>query len=299
MSVTFRPYTNKPGFTPKFFRVHDFLVKLNQRKVLTEGFLWGRWEWMFSLRYLDNSDLQRIGIWEDNGEIVAFVTYEQTIGDAWFCLNPQYSYLKSEMLTYAKENLSRDGQIRALIRDTDSEFQDIAAKQGFIPTQEHENNAVIPIEESFMQYTLPEGYRIVSLADEFDMKKYGKVLWRGFNHEGEAPETEEEFQIRRIEVSGPHVDLNQKVAVAAPNGDFVSYCGMWYLPGTDYALVEPVATDPDYRMMGLGKAAVLEGVRRCGKLGAKVAYVGSSQQFYYNIGFRPCSTETWWVCKTK
>lgn len=299
MSVTFRPYTNKPGFTPEFFRVHDFLVKLNQKKVITEGFLWGRWEWMFSLRYLDNSYLQRIGIWEDNGEIVALATYEQSIGDAWFCINPQYSYLKSEMLIYAMKNLSKDGQIRALIRDTDSEFQDIAAKKGFIPTQEHEFNAIIPVEESKLQYTLPEGYRIVSLADEFDMRKYGKVLWRGFNHEGEASETEEEFQIRKIEVSGPHVDLNQKVAVAAPNGDFVSYCGMWYLPGTDYALVEPVATDPANRKMGLGKAAVLEGVRRCGKLGAKVAYVGSSQQFYYNIGFRPCSTETWWVYKTK
>lgn len=51
-----------------------------------------------------------------------------------------------------------------------------------------------------------------------------------------------------------------------------------------------------YRMMGLGKAAVLEGVIRCGKDGAKQAYVGSSQQFYYNIGFYPVSTETLW-CK--
>jgi predicted N-acetyltransferase YhbS len=69
---------------------------------------------------------------------------------------------------------------------------------------------------------------------------------------------------------------------------------MWYEPGTDYALVEPVATDPDYRLMGLGRAAVLEGVIRCGKLGAKRAYVGSSQQFYYNIGFYPAASGTWW-----
>lgn len=59
--------------------------------------------------------------------------------------------------------------------------------------------------------------------------------------------------------------------------------------------MEPVATDPDYRKLGLGKAAALEGVKRCRDLGAKVAFVGSSQQFYYNIGFRPYSTKTWWV----
>jgi predicted N-acetyltransferase YhbS len=49
--------------------------------------------------------------------------------------------------------------------------------------------------------------------------------------------------------------------------------------------------------MGLGRAAVLEGLRRCAKLGAKRAFVGSSQQFYYNIGFRPYTSNTWWERK--
>jgi predicted N-acetyltransferase YhbS len=83
----------------------------------------------------------------------------------------------------------------------------------------------------------------------------------------------------------------------APDGEFVSYCGMWYEPGTGYALVEPVATDPRYRRMGLGRAAVLEAVRRCGVLGARQAFVGSSQQFYYSIGFYPCCNETFWELK--
>ncbi|MCL2884708.1 MAG: GNAT family N-acetyltransferase, partial [Oscillospiraceae bacterium] len=76
-----------------------------------------------------------------------------------------------------------------------------------------------------------------------------------------------------------------------------AYCGTWKDPASAVALVEPVATDPDYRMRGLGKAAVLEAVRRCGTRGAKQAYVGSSQQFYYNIGFRPALTSTWWELK--
>lgn len=52
------------------------------------------------------------------------------------------------------------------------------------------------------------------------------------------------------------------------------------------AYVVPVATDPDYRRMGLGKAAVLECVRRCAERGATVANVGSGQPFYEAIGFR-------------
>jgi len=86
--------------------------------------------------------------------------------------------------------------------------------------------------------------------------------------------------------------------VLAPDGNFASYCGMWQDGASQNALVEPVATDPAYRKMGLGRAAVLEAVRRCGLLGAKRAYVDSSQQFYYNIGFRPCITSTFWERKT-
>ena len=65
----------------------------------------------------------------------------------------------------------------------------------------------------------------------------------------------------------------------------MSFSGIWYVPESRIAYIEPVATDPDYRRMGLGKAAVLECIRRCKELGATVAFVESEQQFYLDIGF--------------
>lgn len=44
--------------------------------------------------------------------------------------------------------------------------------------------------------------------------------------------------------------------------------------------------------MGLGREAVYEGLRRVKAMGAKAAVVGSSQQFYYSLGFVPYSTGT-------
>jgi len=136
------------------------------------------------------------------------------------------------------------------------------------------------------------------MADTYDLYKYGEVLWKGFDHEanGEGPFNfkPEDLPKWKIGFERPNCNLDLKIAVVAPNGDFVSYCGMWYDNASQSALVEPVATDPAYRKMGLGKAAVLEGVRRCGELGAKRAFVGSSQQFYYSIGFRPCATSSMW-----
>ena len=59
--------------------------------------------------------------------------------------------------------------------------------------------------------------------------------------------------------------------------------------------MEPVATDPDYRRIGLGTAAVLEGIRRCGELGATVAYVGTDKQFYLAMGFKKLFTLNCWI----
>ncbi|MEO3946465.1 GNAT family N-acetyltransferase [Gorillibacterium sp. CAU 1737] len=295
MTVHYRAFFSESRFSGDQRRVHDFLIALNQEEVREPGFLWGRWEWMFSHPMLDREHLGHIGIWEDDGDIVAVATYESGLGDAWFFVHPAYSRLKGDMIAHALQKLSREGTLRLRIPDSDQALQELAARAGFVPTQDREETAILPIASTSLGYTLPEGYRIATLAEDPELIRYNRVMWRGFNHEGEPPVTPDELAGRKQEVSGPHVQLDLKVAVQAPNGKFVSYCGMWYLPGTDYALVEPVATDPDYRRMGLGRAAVLEGVRRCAALGAKFAYVGSSQTFYYRIGFRPSATDTWWT----
>ncbi|TFG67032.1 MAG: GNAT family N-acetyltransferase [Anaerolineales bacterium] len=150
---------------------------------------------------------------------------------------------------------------------------------------------VIP--ESFPAIPLPDGFTLRSLADDNNLAKLHRVLHRGFNHEGEPPE--DGLEGRRQSQLAPSYRKDLKIVVEAPDGQFVSFCGMWYEPVNRIAYVEPVATDPDYRRMGLGKAAVLEGIRRCGALGAQVAYVGSDQEFYKSIGFTVLYKSICWL----
>jgi len=294
MSIKLYNYPNEAGFTEDFMKVHEFLIRINQENIITPNFLWGRWEWMFSLPYLNERYLNKIGIWKDDDKIIALATYETDIDEAYICVDKDYSYLKQDILKYVDLNFNMNHKV--LIDDNDHDFQQIATNQGYKPTQGKQCSARIDINDT-IDYQLPEGFSIVSLKDRFDLDEYSKVLWRGFNHPGDPPKTEEKMNEIKITLAGPHVNLEQKIAVVASNGEFVSYCGIWYDKTTNYALIEPVATDPKYRMMGLGKATVLEAVKRTGKMGAKQAYVGSSQQFYYNIGFYPISTETYWVKK--
>ncbi|UCG43054.1 MAG: GNAT family N-acetyltransferase, partial [candidate division WOR-3 bacterium] len=57
---------------------------------------------------------------------------------------------------------------------------------------------------------------------------------------------------------------------------------------------EPVCTDPDFRRIGLGRAAVLEAVGRCAKLGATFAQSGV-MEFYLSMGFRQSYVQHRWV----
>ncbi len=294
MTVRFRNYTSQAGITDDYYKVRDLIVKLGYSE-----FVYARWDWMATHSYLDKSAVGKIGLWEDNGKIIGIATYDTILGNAYCLAFPDYSYLKKEMLMYAKENLRGEKRFGIVIPDSDFRFQDVAAELGFIATPSTENDSVFYIDKTPTSYTLPSGFGITSMKDNYERYKYRSVLWKGFNHEakgeGELVYTEETDKDVDEEMIRPYVDLNLKIAVVGPDGNFVSYCGMWYEPKAGFAIIEPVATDPAYRKMGLGKAAVLEGIKRVSELGAKIAFVGSNQQFYYSIGLRPYATSSVWI----
>jgi GNAT superfamily N-acetyltransferase len=293
MAIQFRNYTKQAGITEDYHKIRDFFIGLGYAE-----YTYARWDWMATHGYLDTSAVGRIGIWEEAGQILGVATFDCQLGDAFCLALPEYAFLKKDMLLYAKDNLSKDGKFSVVISDTDVKFQDIAAELGFRATVQKENDAIFYLDKTSTEYQLPEGFQITSLKDTFDMYQYGRVLWKGFNHElngeGEFQYSEEKERSFKESMLRPNVDLNLKIAAVAPDGNFAAHCGMWYDSKAGYAVIEPVATEPQYRRMGLGKAVVLEGIRRVGQLGAKTALVGSSQQFYYSIGLRPYSTATLW-----
>ena len=295
MPVACRTYRPAPLFGDDYVAIRNFLIQLD-----SHNYHFGRWDWMITHTCLEKGGLQKIGMWEDDGKLVGLATYDCQLGKAYLLTLPGYEKMKGDMLNYAAGNLSEAGKFSVLILDGDMPMQAIASGHGYMPTQDKECDAIYPIDHvDAIQYTLPEGFSMTSMAETYDLYQYGRVLWKGFDHEqnGEGPFVAENSKHEGEEFERPNVQLGLKIAVVAPNGHFVSYCGMWQDAASESALVEPVATDPAYRKMGLGRAAVLEAVRRCGRLGAKRAFVGSSQQFYYSIGFRPYATSTWWAQK--
>jgi len=298
MNITFHNYNHAEDYN----LVGDFLIAHHQPGNTDGNLIEPAWEYMHFHPALDPSNMNRFGIWEDGGGIVGVVHYEWRMGDAFFEFHPAYRHLRREMLAYAEAELTgisqKDGRryLCAYVNEDDAEFLSLVKERGYErDVEEDRPMSKFDIPDPFPQITLPDGFRLTSLAEECDWAKVHRVIWRGFDHGDDVPMNEEEFESRRRMFDTPKARRDLKVAVAAPNGDFVAFCGMFYESTNRFAYVEPVATDPDYRRMGLGKAAVLEGIRRCGALGAELAYVGSEQDFYLALGFRKIYTTQCWV----
>lgn len=296
MTIRMRSYVHEKDYD----RVGDFLIKTYQHGDFFLNWLQPRWEYMHYHSYIKELDLSKIGIADDDGEMVGVIHFEHAEGQVYFQVHPEYDHIKQRLVEYAEKTFrgksTKDGRdyLAFFINEHDRTMEALAEQRGFEKnldfTDEHSR---IVLDQPIPEVELPQGFSLQSLADENDFYKINQVLWRGFNHEGPAPE--EYVQTRKEAQEAPNFRQDLNIVVVAPEGHFVSYSGIWVVDANRVAYVEPVATDPDYRRMGLGKASVLECVRRSKALGAEIAWVGSGQEFYKAIGFIKMFDVNFWI----
>lgn len=91
--------------TSDYEKVGEFLCRTYRTAGGHINWLQPRWEYMHFHPYIKEVALDRIGVWETNGEIVGVVHQEHRLGTAYFEINPEFNALKTDMLKYAEENL--------------------------------------------------------------------------------------------------------------------------------------------------------------------------------------------------
>jgi predicted N-acetyltransferase YhbS len=297
MPVKFRTYNRDADFNT----ISDFLIR-HYRPLNRDGNVFQAiWEYSYTHPWTDLNDLEKIGIWEDKGELVGVTIFEMRKIDIFLNVHPDYQYLKQEMLIYAEDNFSgldKAGNkiIRVYVNDFDTELEKFVISRNY----RHETKYDRPMSQfvipgPFPMTKLPIGFSFKSLAQDSDIRKIHRVLHRGFNHPGEPLESE--LGDRKRMLSGPNFRPDLTIVIEAPSGNFVTYCGMWYDKVNKFGYVEPVATDPDYRKQGLGRATVFESIRRCAQEGATVVYVWSDLLFYSSLRFKKLHSYNCWIKK--
>jgi GNAT superfamily N-acetyltransferase len=235
-----------------------------------------------------------VRVWEnDAGEIVGVVNVEHPapwhpgFGEAFLQRHPQYSFLLGEMLEYAEANLlNREKNLfHVYVFDHDRPFQELVRRRGYQKDAEQpEYDSEFVIAGDLPEYELPEGHVIRSMADGGDLARRSKVFGLGFNHPDprDWPTVCTYAELQKAPDYRDDLDL----CVVGADGEYVSFCLVWYDEVNRMGILEPVGTHPDFRRRGLARAVVMEGIRRAAALGADRVWVGSGQPFYEAVGFR-------------
>jgi len=288
MKITHRRYK----LLSDFERVYCFLKDNYNDKHFNGYLLPSFYEYAHTHPSFNHKLTHRFGIWEESGDIVGVACYEVRLGECILVVKAGYEDLYSEMLTYGERELSevKDGRHILTVYSTDKQGLDDSLTERGYEVCDTETITIYPYENGFKELPLPDGFSMISLEDENDPKKIHACLWKGFNH---GPNPDDDVDGRLLMQSAPRFNKELTTVIKAPNGEYACFVGMWEDAQNQYAYLEPLATVPEYRRMGLATIALMEGMKKSQKYGAKYCF-GGQREFYRIIGLENIGKRIMW-----
>lgn len=216
-------------------------------------------------------------------EIAAIVMPEGGPGEAHLMVHPDYhtAELEEEMLSIAEERLASTGPdvVRKLCvwsPEQDSVRQSVLSKRGYEKRSAAEHQWRRDLDQPIPDAPVALGYTIRSLGDGLELLERCYASGLGF-HEGDintAVENRDDPTWYRNIQNAPLYRRDLDLVAVAPDGAIGAFCTIWFDDVTRSAYVEPLATVPAHRRLGLGRALLTEGLRRLQRMGATRAFVG-------------------------
>ncbi|MBR1483181.1 MAG: GNAT family N-acetyltransferase [Ruminococcus sp.] len=279
--MKFKHYNSKD-----YEAVCEFLIALNRENQSHINWNWGRFEWMMEHPEFDKSLMGSIGLWMDGEKVVGAAIYDMYFGEAFVGVLPEYRELYHEILDYAYRDLKDENGLGfAICSDSTGEIS-IAQSAGFEIAEQTETVMRLDLDKA-LPANLPDDLHYAELDPVKKPYAFQWLLWQGFDHGTDKEKFEKDGDIiPAIPEFRRHFNPTLSIAAKTGDGEYVSYCCLWYSDKTDYAYVEPVCTIPSYRGKGVAKAVIYEALNRAKTLGAKKAYVLSDMPFYEKLGFK-------------
>jgi ribosomal protein S18 acetylase RimI-like enzyme len=242
-----------------------------------------------------------IGVWEAaDGRLAGAVHGEGGPGEAYLELDPDWRHLQPAMLDWAEAHLAAedaDGRrvLEVPARDYDLPLRELLRERGYEERQagtwlrrlrfgagESSPGRVLEAPEA------APGYALRATAEatlDADCGQMAALLNASF---GRSTHTAGEY--RTFVTRSPSFRHDLNLVAVAPDGSFAAHAGFTVDEANRHGIIEPVCTHPDHRQRGLGRALILEGLRRLRDLGAATCDVETGDMvpanaLYRSIGF--------------
>jgi GNAT superfamily N-acetyltransferase len=297
-NLTLRRYQSEEDY----WRIRAFLRQvflLNQRHTKSwEVYRFDYWRW-HGIENLGDGRLEEdVFLWETTNGKIAAVLNREGPGQAFIQMHPDYQTpdLEEQIIATAEDNLmvtsDRDGK-RAIwiwVEENDAVRQTVLIQQGYTKRPE-ENSGYVhrwDLSTPLPEVSVAKDYTVRALHGPKDIPARSWASFKGFHPDD--PEDEYDGWEWYLNVQrAPLYRQNLDIVAVAPNGEFASFCTVWFDDVTRTGAFEPVATHPDHRRLGLATSVIHEGVHRLKRLGATLATVGAEESgthaFYTKVGF--------------
>jgi ribosomal protein S18 acetylase RimI-like enzyme len=247
---------------------------------------------------------ERTRLWEDaGGTLVAWAVLQFP---AWHCLdyaiNPdaRSANLESAVLAWATAALAIEASARgsrlpfyASARADDSVRIAAIERAGFTLQDWGYVRLIRDLDQQIAAPELPEGFTVRPLTGDREVEAYVDLHRAAFETANMTAEW------RRATLRDPRYVPELDLVAVDPGGAPVGFCIGWITPpltvlgGRRFAQVEPLGILPDFQRLGLGRALLLELLRRAKAHGASRIEVYSesrnaaSRGAYEAVGFHP------------
>lgn len=142
---------------------------------------------------------------------------------------------------------------------------------------------------SIPDVTVPDGFTVRSCRGVAEVEARAKAQYRAFD--STAPFDRYVARFMRF-MQSPVYGSDRDVIAVDPNGDIGAFCIIWLDTVNQVGLFEPVGTHPNFQRKGLGRAVMLDALRRLKTLGMQQTIVSTGDdnlpaiRLYESVGFQ-------------
>ncbi len=280
MKIGRRPYRSEEDF----WRIRNFLrevFRLNDRREHS----WhvarlDHWRWHLILNCQACDPVEQVTtIWETDDGRIAAVLHPIVSGELRLHVHPQYRTLEleEEMLAFGEEHLSTvDDEGRRFVYlgvDAGDELRHAALRQrGFAKRSGTSHKWRRDLDTAIPQTAIPPGYTIRSMGELDEHPARSWASWRAFHADEPDEGYDGDWSWYQNLQAAPLYRRDLDVVAASEQGEIAAFCTLFYDDATRSAVCVLVGTAAEYQRRGLGKAVMLEGLRRLQRMGGTRAF---------------------------
>ncbi len=304
MKPTLRPYQNEDDY----FRVRNFLREvflLNDRLEHSWNVArldYWRWHLIGTCRVCESLE-KGMTLWETSDGRIAAVLNDLGGGEIRLHVHPHFrsAELEDEMLAHAEEHYfetTENGKrlIVPVFAD-DSLRPEFLTHRGFTKhpgwNHHYRRDLTAPLPAS---PTLG-GYTIRSMGDESEHASRSWCSWRAFHSDEPETNYDGDFSWYKNVQSSPLYRRDLDIVAATNTGEIAAFCTIYYDDYTRSAVTVLVGVAAEHWRRGLGKAVILEGLRRLQPLGCVRVFATANEEpadaLYRSVLKEMKVTDTW------